>query len=243
VVLAVVLAMAAGALVAAFTLRLRGLYLALSTFAFAKAMDDAFFIRQFGASGTLSVRRLGLPLLDLADERTYLVLCAALFAVAGVGVLAIRRSKYGRMLTAMSDSPAACTTLGMNLTAAKLVTFSLSAGLAGLSGALFGGLSGNVNPSDFAVLGSLSLLLALRIGGVSTVTGALLGALSVASFPAVQAHVPSSLQLSYLLTGLAAVSIGRDPDGFGGQISRAGARLRYAFGSPEVVVHPVGRTA
>jgi branched-chain amino acid transport system permease protein len=243
VLLAVLLSMAAGMAVAAFTLRLRGLYLALSTFAFAKAMDDSFFVRQFGSGGTLSVTRLHLPGLDTADEPTYFLLCAVLFTGAGIAVLAVRRSRYGRMLTAMSDSPAACATLGMNLTGAKLVTFSVSAGLAGLSGALFGGLNGNINPSDFAVLGSLSLLLALRIGGITTVTGALLGAVSVAVFPTVQAHVPSSLQLSYLLTGLAAVSIGRDPDGFGGQIARAGAKLRWSLGAPEVTTRPVGRTA
>jgi branched-chain amino acid transport system permease protein len=171
------------------------------------------------------------------------VLCAVLFSVAGVAVLAVRRSKYGRMLTAMSDSPAACATLGLSLTRLKLVTFAVSAGLEGLSGAMFGGLVGNVNPSDFAVLGSLSLLLALRIGGINTVTGALLGALSVASFPTVQAHVPSSLQLSYLLTGLAAVSLGRDPDGIGGQLARAGERLRWVTGSATVTSRPVGRTA
>jgi branched-chain amino acid transport system permease protein len=243
VLLAVLLSMAAGIAVAAFTLRLRGLYLALSTFAFAKAMDDSFFVRQFGASGTLSVKRLRLPGLDTADEPTYFLVCAVLFVVAGVLVLAVRRSRYGRMLTAMSDSPAACATLGMDLTRAKLATFSISAGLAGLSGALFGGLNGNVNPADFAVLGSLSLLLALRIGGINTVTGALLGAISVALFPTIQAHVPSSLQLSYLLTGLAAVSIGRDPDGIAGQIARAGARMRWALGSAEVTAPPVGRTA
>ena len=243
VVLAIGLAMVAGALVSAFTLRLRGLYLALSTFAFAKAMDDAFFIRQFGASGTLPVRRLELPLIDTSDERAYFLLCAVLFAGAGVALLAVRRSKYGRILTAVGDSPAACTTLGLSLPSVKLVTFSISAGLAGLSGALFGGLAGNVNPSDFAVLGSLSLLLALRIGGVNTVSGALVGALSVAAFPAIQAHVPANVQLSYLLTGLAAVSIGRDPDGFGGQLSHAGQRLRWALGSPHVVSRPVGRAA
>ena len=243
VLFAILLATGAGVVVAAFTLRLRGLYLALSTFAFAKAMDDAFFVRQFGSSGTLSVRRLRLPGIDTADERTYFLVCAVLFALAGVGVLAVRRSKYGRMLTAMSDSPAACATLGMDLTKAKLLTFAVSAGLAGLSGALFGGLAGNVNPSDFAVLGSLSLLLALRIGGVNTVTGALLGALSVAAFPTVQAHVPSSVQLAYLLTGVAAVSIGRDPDGLGGQLSRAGARIRWALGSPDLSLRPTEVTA
>ena len=48
-------------------------------------------------------------------------------------------------------------------------------------------------------------------------------------FPEIQKHVhglPDKLQLAYLLTGLAAVSVGRDPDGLGGQFSKLGHRLR-----------------
>ena len=70
------------------------------------------------------------------------------------------------------------------------------------------------------------MLLALRVGGVNTVTGALFGAATIALFPPFQDLVPARVQLSFLLTGLAAISIGRDPDGFGGQVSKAGARLR-----------------
>ena len=226
VVLAVVLAAAVGALLALVTSRLQGLYLALATFAFAKAMDESFFTRELGSGGTMSVRRLHLPGLPVADDRGYLVLCTVVFAAGAVAVLAVRRGRWGRQLTAVSDSEAAAATLGLNPRVTKVVVFSASAGLAGLSGALYGGLQGTVSPNDFAVLGSLSLLLALRIGGVSTVTGALLGALSVAFFPLLQAHVPSEVQLAYLLTGLAAVSLGRDPDGFGGQLARAGEQLR-----------------
>jgi branched-chain amino acid transport system permease protein len=228
---AVLLSMTAGALVSVFTLRLRGLYLALATFAFAKAMDESFFTRELGASGTLAVKRLHLPGIDTSSETSYFLICTVLFVLAGIVVLAVRRGRFGRQLTALSDSPAACATLGLNTNVTKLVTFAVSAGLAGLSGALFGGLAGVVSPADFNVLGSLSLLLALRIGGVNTITGALFGGVSVALFPTIQAHVPPNLQLAYLLTGIAAVSIGRDPDGFGGQISRAGAQLRYALGS------------
>jgi branched-chain amino acid transport system permease protein len=239
--LAVGLSMVAGGLVSVVTLRLRGLYLALATFAFAKAMDESFFAHQLGASGTLTVQRLHLPGFSTTAEPSYFLLCTTLFTLAGIGVLALRRSRYGRQLTAVSDSPAACATLGLNANVTKFVTFTASAGLAGLAGALFGGLSGTVSSADFSVLGSLSLLLALRIGGVSTVTGALFGAISVALFPTIQAHVPANIQLAYLLTGIAAVSIGRDPDGFGGQVSRLGADLRYLAGRGELpALNPVG---
>ncbi len=231
VVLAVLLAAAAGAAVALPTLRLRGLYLALATFAFATAMDTVFFNNSLGEGGNLDVKRLHLPGIPTESDAAYFLLSAVAFALCGIGVLAIRRGRYGRQLTALNDSPAACATLGVNTNVTKLVVFAASAGLAGLSGALFGGLYGTVSPNDFAALGSLLLLLALRIGGVNTITGALFGALTVALFPTLQnwanAHLPFQVPaLAYLLTGLAAISIGRDPDGFGGQVSRLGERLR-----------------
>jgi branched-chain amino acid transport system permease protein len=226
IILAVLITAAVGAAVALPTLRLRGLYLALATFAFATAMDTVFFERELGSGGSKNVPRVHLPAIATQSDRAFFLLCGVTFAVCAVGVLAVRRGRFGRQLTALNDSPAACATLGVNTNVTKLVIFASSAGLAGLAGALYGGVSGSISPTDFSALGSLALLLSLRIGGVSTVTGALMGALFVALFPTLQNHVPSVPQLSYLLTGLAAVSIGRDPDGIGGQVSRLGERLR-----------------
>ena len=238
---AVLLAAGAGALVALPTLRLRGLYLALATFAFANAMDKVFFDRRFGENDSLAVPRLELPLVDTTGDQAFFVLTAVVFTACAVGVLAVRRGRWGRQLTALNDSPAACATLGLNTTWTKLVVFSAAAGLAGLSGALFGGLRGSVSPNDFVALTSLVLLLSLRIGGINTVTGALVGATFVALTPSLQAEFPSVPQLTFLLTGLAAVSIGRDPDGVGGQVSRLGARWRARRAPAAAVPGPTAR--
>ena len=226
VVAAVLLAAVFGALVALPTLRLRGLYLALATFAFATAMDEVFFKRRLGEGGSLTVPRVDLPLLSTTGDRGFFLLSAVAFTACALGVLAVRRGRYGRQLTALNDSPAACATLGLNINNTKLVVFAASAGLAGLSGALFGGLRGSVGPNDFVALGSLLLLLSLRIGGVNTVTGALVGAYFVASAPRLQELLPQLPAAAYLLTGLAAISIGRDPNGIGGQVSKLGERWR-----------------
>jgi branched-chain amino acid transport system permease protein len=228
-VAAVALAAAAGAAVALPTLKLRGLYLALATFAFAVAMDKAFFDKQFGNGGSLDVPRVRIPGIPTQSDQAFFLLLVVTFVVCAVGVLAIRRGRFGRQLTALNDSPAACATLGLNINYTKLAVFAASAGLAGLSGALFGGLRGSIGPNDVVALASLLLLLTLRIGGVNTVTGALFGALTVAMFPLLQDRVPQLPALAYLLTGLAAVSIGRDPNGVGGQVSQLGERLRAAY--------------
>jgi branched-chain amino acid transport system permease protein len=232
VLAAVLLSAAAGAAVALPTLRLRGLYLALATFAFASAADLVFFNRVFGAGGALAVPRLHLPGFSAPGNSAYLVELAVAFVAASLLVLAVRRGRYGRQLAALNDSPAACATLGVNINITKLAVFAVSAGLAGFAGALFGGLRGQVGPNDFIALASLTMLLILRVGGINTVTGALFGGVVLATFPLLQEHVPSNWPLAYLLTGIAAVSIGRDPNGIGGRVAEAAERLRARRSPP-----------
>lgn len=229
VVAAVLLSAAVGALVALPTLRLRGLYLALATFAFGQIMDIAFFGQRLGPSGSLQVDRLSLPLVDLSGAGAYFVLTAVVFAAGAVALLAIRRSRYGRQLSALNDSPAACATLGMRIDRVKLAVFAVSAGAAGLGGVLYGGLgAGLVSGFDFVTLQSAVLLLLLRVGGVKTVTGALIAGTVTAVLPVLQQQVPSLGGLAFLVTGIAALSVGSNPGGVVGAVSALGRRLRPA---------------
>ena len=76
-----------------------------------------------------------------------LLFVTALFGIAGLGVVAMRRSAFGRRLVAMRDSPAACATLGVNLFWTKLAVFAISAGIAGFAGALSGVYLGSASTS------------------------------------------------------------------------------------------------
>jgi branched-chain amino acid transport system permease protein len=224
-VLAVVISAAVGALIALPTLRLRGLYLALATFAFGEIMDISFFGQRFGDSGSLSVHRLSIPGLGLDSDRTYFVFCSAVLLATGVGLLAVRRGRYGRQLAALDDSPAACATIGLRIPRLKLVVFAVSSGLAGLAGALFGGLGAQiVSTSDFATLESAVLYLLLRVGGVKTVTGALIAGVVTAVLPVLQQHISSLGGLAFLVTGVASLFIGRFPAGIAGELGRMTAR-------------------
>jgi branched-chain amino acid transport system permease protein len=219
VLAAVGLAAAVGAVIALPAIRLRGLYLALATLAFAQAMDTGFFLNEhtFGISGSLNVGRVHIPGIDLNDNETFLVFLAAVFALVAIFLLALRRGSYGRRLRALADSPAASATVGMNLTATKLTVFAISAGLAGLGGALYGQQQGLVGEPDFQLLLSLTLLLLAVVWGIRTMTGMLAAGLLFAFFPVIQSHVPALRDLLYVGTGLAAIGIGRNPNGvFGG---------------------------
>lgn len=215
VLAAMALAGAVGCLVALPALRLRGLYIALATLAFAQAMETAFFrnVNTFGTSGSLQVGRVGIPGLSMSSETTYFVVLCAIFALISIGLLALRRSTLGRRLTAAAESPAASATLGMNLTATRLVTFGLSAALAGFAGALYGGQQGVVGATDFTLLTNLTLLLMAVVWGVRSPAGMLVAGISLSVFPKIQSEVPSLRNLLYLAIGLAAIGIGRNPNG------------------------------
>jgi branched-chain amino acid transport system permease protein len=221
---AALLAGAVGAVAALPALRLQGLYLALSTLAFARGMDTLFFNNEdtFGYGGSLPVGRPEILGVSFEGPRAYFMLICVVFAVAGVGVLALRRGKFGRRLVAMKDSPAACATLGINLTFTKLAVFALSAALAGVAGVFYGGMRGRVTPANFEMLNSLVLLLLVTISGINTVSGALMGGVVFGLFPKLQQQFKSLRNLTYVLTGLGALGVARNPNGWTSELEPLG---------------------
>lgn len=216
---AVALAGAVGAVVALPALRLRGLYLALATLAFAQGMDSAFFnnINFFGVSLSLPVARPHLPGVSISGDRAYLVALAVVFAALAVAILSVRRSRFGRRLLAVNDSPAACLTLGVDMTLSKLAVFAVSAAVAGLGGALYGGAQGAVAPNDFEFILSLTLLLLAVAWGVRTTAGMLAGGVVFALGPLLESHLTHPRDAFSLLVGLAAIGVAQNPEGtFGG---------------------------
>jgi len=247
VLAAIGLSGAVGAALAFPTLKMRGLYLALATFAFATVMDQAVFTQVFGTGGNLAIGRPRIPGIPTQSDRAWMMVCCVVFTVVAIVVLAVRRSSFGRRLVAVNDSPAACATLGVNVNYTKLVVFTAAAMMCGLAGVLIGGVTHSVDALTFQALLSLVALLLARVGGINTATGVLFGAFVFALFPIFVPHLPHILQNQFLLTGLAAVSVGRDPNGFGGRIAQGAAYLRNAFGmNPKpafVATGPVAGTA
>jgi branched-chain amino acid transport system permease protein len=141
---------AVGALIALPTIRLRDLYLALATFAFADAVATGFFTdSHIYGSGGLSIGRIVLP---------------------------IRRSLFGRRLVALNDSPAAYATVGLNLGFTKVAVFAIAAAMAGLAGALYGTVQGVVGTTDFDIFPGIIFVLFVTIWSIRTVSGAFLAA-------------------------------------------------------------------
>jgi len=217
-----------GAIIALPVLRLRGIYLALSTLAFAILMDGLVFgnSRLLGGGDTLAVPRPDILGFDFSSGHSMFILSAAAVALFANVFLAVRRSAFGRMLAAMRDSPNACQTLGMSLVAVKLKVFALSALLAGLAGALLGSFQVRVGALDFLFFRSLTVLLVATIFGITSVSGALLGALFFVVLPELLRSLGSgggggltgSQTLQPLIIGLLAIFVARRPEGIAGWI-------------------------
>jgi branched-chain amino acid transport system permease protein len=222
-VAAVLITAAVGVVIALPALRLTGLYLALATAAFAVFMDRMVFNQQdVFPNGSLTVHRVDIFGIDLDSNESYAIFLAVMFSVLGFLVVAIRRGSFGRRLQAMKDSPAACATLGMNLTLTKMAVFGLSAGMAGLGGALLGGFRGTVSPDQFSFVTGLPILLLAVVGGIGAVGGALMGGLSLSlGLPLIAEWFPRLENLVLLAPGLIGISLGRNPNGAVNETPRA----------------------
>lgn len=233
--LASVIAAGVGALVALPVLRLTGLYLALSTMAFAYLMDKMLFQADFafGFNGTLPAERMSVLGTSITSTGGYVMLMAVFFVLTALALLLLRRGPVGRLLIAMRDSPAACGTLGLDLRWFRVALFGLSAGMAGMAGALYAGLRQTIGAADFQFFNSLPLLLLAVVFGVTSVTGATLGGIGLMLLPVMQSDHPSIAGLIFAVIGFGAVAAGRDPNGLANHLFRLG-RLGQARLVPRI---------
>jgi hypothetical protein len=126
----------------------------------------------------------------------------------------------------MKDSPAACATLGMDLTGTKLAVFAFSAAMAGVGGALYAGAVGNVSADRFNFFQSLPLLLLAVVGGIGAIGGAVFAGMVLYAIPLVTStwndvdtplrSLPFLGEIGTLLAitpGLMGIGLGKNPDG------------------------------
>ena len=212
----VVVCAVVGAIISLPALRLQGLYLALATLAFAQAAYYGFFtnISFIPQGGALPVGRLSVPGLSFAGDKSYLIFTGVVFALCAIGLLAVRRSSWGRRLVALNDSPAAFATLGMSPMLSKMLVFAASAALAGIGGVLYAGQPGALSANDVQMFASLELVLFVVIFGIRTISGAALGGLAAALLPLASSHLPWwGVGLSGIAAGIGISLMANVPDG------------------------------
>lgn len=232
----VLITAAVGALIALPALRLSGIYLALGTAAFALTLDSWIFslpdLSVFGwfdvtfFRGSVQVDPLRLFGTTFNDPGAQIVIAAVTFALVALFVVAIRRGQLGRRLIAMKDSEAACATLGMNLLGTKLLVFSISAGIAGLGGALYSMQLRSIQAQNFDLISSLQVFALTVVGGIGAVGGALFAGISLyVVLPLIAVLWPGMIRWVGLLPGATGIGLGRDPNGAVSQMREGFAPL------------------
>ena len=177
------LALVAGALVAALfgfvvgvpSLRLRGDYLAIVTLGFGEIIRLMFNNTESlgGATGYSGDRALGLPVYT----NFFWVGAWAILAIALIANLT--HSSYGRALAAIREDEIAAEAAGIPTTRYKVLAFVISAAAAGLAGGLFAHLQSTIRPDDFKFDRSIDMVVMIIVGGLGSVTGAVVGAFFV----------------------------------------------------------------
>lgn len=159
VLLSGLIAVPVGAIVAIPAIRLAGLFLALATFGFGLLLEMVVYPSElmFGHTGNLPAPR---PAGFDGETAFYYLLLA--ITVAGIGLTAlITRSRLGRLLRAMADSPTTLSTLGLSVNVTRVTVFGISAFLAGVAGALYASEGQSASGMPFSALESLTWLAVL----------------------------------------------------------------------------------
>ncbi len=237
--MSVILTILIGALVAGVVgmvvsipaLRLGGIFLTLFTFAFALAFENVFLKFGWITGGIFpeAEPRPQLGSVDFANNKSFLALCLVVLVLVSAGVVLVRGGTTGRFLDAVRGSQVAAASIGISATRARIVTFGLSAAIAGLGGGLLTSYEGHYTPTNWATFVGLFWVVIVVTLGPRTIEGALQAAFGFILFakrvlpvwlPWLINHIqpfghvgtlPAAVQ--YIFFGLGAVTYAKHPEG------------------------------
>jgi branched-chain amino acid transport system permease protein len=166
----------AGLLVGVPTLRLKGDYLAVVTLGFGEIIRILFNNAQFlgAATGYFGDDPSGLP------QYTSFFWVYAWALVIVVAIANLTFSQTGRSLSAIREDEVAAEAMATPTTRLKVLAFTLSAAAAGIAGGLFAHMQGGARPEDFRFEKSIDMIVMIIIGGLGSISGAIIGGVFVA---------------------------------------------------------------
>ena len=217
-------------------LRLEGHYLALATFALAVALPQLLKFKHLefltgGVQGIVIMKPdppweslFGLKL--NSDRWLYFFTLAVTLLMFVIGWNLIR-GRVGRALIAIRDQPIAAASMGINTPMYKSLAFGVSAMFTGVAGALSAILVAFVAPDSFTVFLSITLLVGMVIGGVTSLTGALYGAIFIQFIPNIADQISKAAPWAIYGTMLI-LFMYLMPTGIAGAIRLLGEKLRIS---------------
>ncbi len=211
-----------GVLIALPFLRIGGVWLAIATLAFAFFFDSVMVKLSFVGGGETSlmqgtrVPRPSFAGIDFNNNKSFLVLVVVIFVIVSLLVIQLREGTVGRTLRALRGSELAAASIGISAARARITAFALSAGIAGLGGALLSIQQKNVGYGiNFSPSAGLFWLVVVVTLSARTVEGAVFAGATMGLFERV--ILRNIFHLSgkwrFVLFGLTAVQFARHPDG------------------------------
>jgi ABC-type branched-subunit amino acid transport system ATPase component/branched-subunit amino acid ABC-type transport system permease component len=213
---AAIVAMPIGAVLAIPAIRFPGLYLALATLGFGILVEQMFYGQSymFGALGSvLTIPRPFLSWLNLASDDGYYYLVLVIAALIAALVFFLHRSRLGRLLRAMADSPRGLASSGTSINVSRVLVFCLSASIAAVGGVLNAGVIGVVSGDGYQPLLSIQLFILVLLAVGEAPWYALVAALGQVLIPA---YISTGATIGYALSlifGLGAIAISIAPHG------------------------------
>lgn len=178
-----------GFLLALPCLRLFGMYIAMATLAFGFIVDEGIIQFEHWTGGHQGMR---VPFATVggfksgiimnSDKEFYYFILAMTLPLIFIA-LNILRTKYGRAFVAIRESEIAASTMGIDLTKYKTMSFTISAFYTGIAGVMYANLLHYIAPNAFTVFLSLQFLIMIVVGGFASVTGSILGAVFLTALP------------------------------------------------------------
>jgi ABC-type branched-subunit amino acid transport system ATPase component/branched-subunit amino acid ABC-type transport system permease component len=207
-VLAGLIAVPIGALLAIPAIRLTGLYLALATFGFGILLQGMFYTQSymFGSNGNgINEPRPHLSWLSIGSDKGFYYVVLVIAIVAALFVVALTRSRLGRLLRGGADSTTALETSGATVNVTRVLVFCISAFLAAVGGALAGVSQGTVIADSYQPILSLTYFALIVIVAGGAPWDAILAAAVLILVPSYisGSHVTTVLQLLFGATAIA----------------------------------------
>lgn len=175
--LAPVVAVLGAALYGWFSVRLSGVYLAMLTLAFAQ-ITWAIVFQWDGFTGGSNGLTGVWPAQWLKEKQNYYWLTLALVVIAVWGLRRVLHAPFGYAMRAARDSALRADAIGIDTKRMQWIAFMIAGGVAGLAGALFAFSKGSISPEVLHVSKSVDGLVMVLLGGIQTLAGPLVGALS-----------------------------------------------------------------
>lgn len=170
------------------SLRIKGIYLALTTLGFGEIVRIVINNLVNLTGGPTGIRNIpGFKLFGyvIKGARPYYYLLLAFAVILLIIAVRIINSKWGRAIKAVKDNDLAVEACGIKLSSIKIFAFTLCCIYGCIGGAMYGHLIGYINPTDFSMDTTIRYLMMLMIGGIGSTPGNILGAVIVNMLPEV----------------------------------------------------------